>query len=109
MVSGLQGFCGSWAKCLEVVTDNLSAATHELRDSRGRAFNESYRAILEHCGLKATLINPRSSHTSFDRGNIRALNQSIYGTSPTFTGIAMSFIFAPLRPIQRAGLWQSEV
>ena len=47
----------------EVVrTDNLSAATHDLRDSGGRAFNESYRAILDHYGLKATRTNPRSSH-----------------------------------------------
>ncbi len=45
-----------------VRTDNLSAATHELRDSGGRDFNESYQAILDHYGLKATRTNPRSSH-----------------------------------------------
>ena len=34
-----------WAKCLEVVrADNLTTATHELRDSGGRAFN-STRAV----------------------------------------------------------------
>ena len=110
LVSGLQVALWKLGGAPEVVrADNLTTATHELRDSGGRAFNESYRAILDHYGLKATLINPRSSHASFDRGNIRALNQSIYGTSPTSTGIAMSFVFAPLRPIQRAGLWQSEV
>ena len=45
-----------------VRSDNLSAATHDLRESKGRAFNESYRAILDHYGLKATRTNPRSSH-----------------------------------------------
>ena len=42
--------------------DNLSAATHELRDSRGRAINASYEAVLAHYGVEATRTNPRSSH-----------------------------------------------
>ena len=63
LVSGLQGALWGLGGAPEVVrTDNLSAATHDLRDSGGRAFNESYRAILEHYGLKATRTNPRSSH-----------------------------------------------
>ena len=45
-----------------VRTDNLSAATHELRDSRGRAINASYEAVLAHYGVEATRTNPRSSH-----------------------------------------------
>ena len=45
-----------------VRTDNLSAATHELRDSRGRAVNASYEAVLAHYGVEATRTNPRSSH-----------------------------------------------
>ena len=109
LVSGLQGAPWDLGAAPEVVADNLSAATHELLDSDDHAFTENYRAIQDHYGLKATLINPRNSPTSFDRGNIRALSQFIYGTSPTSTGIAMSFVFAPLRPIQRAGLWQSEI
>ena len=43
-------------------TDNLSAATHELRDSRGRAVNAGYEAVLAHYGVEATRTNPRSSH-----------------------------------------------
>ena len=63
LVSGLQGSLWELGAVPEVVrTDNLSAATHDLKDSHGRAFNESYQAILDHYGLKATRTNPRSSH-----------------------------------------------
>ena len=62
-MSGLQGALWELGAAPAVVrTYNLSAATHELRDSGGRAYNESYRAILDHYGLKATRTNPRSSH-----------------------------------------------
>ena len=43
-------------------TDNLSAATHELKGSGGRALNERYAAVLAHYGLRSTRTNPRSSH-----------------------------------------------
>ena len=47
----------------EVVrTDNLSAATHELKGSGGRALDERYAAVLAHYGLRSTRTNPRSSH-----------------------------------------------
>ena len=63
LVSGLQGALWELGAVPEVVrSDNLSAATHDLRESKGRAFNESYRAILDHYGLKATRTNPRSAH-----------------------------------------------
>ena len=63
LVSGRQGALWELGAAPEVVrTDNLSAATHELKDSKGRAFNERYKAILEHYGLRATRTNPRSSH-----------------------------------------------
>ena len=63
LVSGLQGALWELGAVPEVVkTDTLSAATHELRDSGGRAFNERYQAILDHYGLKASRTNPRSSH-----------------------------------------------
>lgn len=38
--------------------DNLSAATHDLRKSRGRAVNERFRAVLDHFGLELSLITP---------------------------------------------------
>ena len=63
LVSGLQEALWELGDVPEVVrTDNLGAATHKLKDSKGRAFNERYQAILDHYGLRATRTNPRSSH-----------------------------------------------
>ena len=63
LVSGRQGALWELGAAPEVVrSDNLSAATHKLKDGKGRAFNERYKAILEHYGLRATRTNPRSSH-----------------------------------------------
>ena len=45
-----------------VRTDNLSAATHELKETKGRTLTQRYAALLEHYGLQATRTNPRSSH-----------------------------------------------
>jgi hypothetical protein len=47
----------------EVVrSDNLSAATHNLRETKGRALNERYAAVLAHYGVRSTRTNPRASH-----------------------------------------------
>ena len=47
LVKGLQGALWELGGVPRVVrTDNLPAATHELRDSRGRAVNASYEAVL---------------------------------------------------------------
>lgn len=43
-------------------SDNLSAATHELPRSGGRALTRRYRALLDHYGLKSTRIFPRKAH-----------------------------------------------
>ena len=43
-------------------SDNTSAATHEMRRSRGRALNGSYAELLDHYGLESTLINAGESH-----------------------------------------------
>ena len=54
---------GPWAASPQVVrSDNTSAATHELRSSRGRALNDNYAALLDHYGLRSTRINPGQSH-----------------------------------------------
>ena len=37
-----------------VRSDNTSAATHEMRGSRGRALNDAYQALLDHYGLHST-------------------------------------------------------
>ena len=63
LVKGLQGAPWELGGVPSVIrTDNLSAATHELRDSRGRAMNASYEAVLAHYGVEPTRTNPRSSH-----------------------------------------------
>ena len=43
-------------------TDNLSAATHELADSRGRDFTVRYRELIEHYGLRASRNFPGNAH-----------------------------------------------
>src|SRR5260370_12817590 len=43
-------------------SDNLSAATHELPLSGGRALTKRYRALLEHYGLRSTRTLPRHAH-----------------------------------------------
>ena len=63
LVSGLQGALWELGAVPEVVrSDNLSAATHELKDGKGRDFNERYKEILDHYGLKATRTNSYSAH-----------------------------------------------
>ena len=63
LVSGLQGALWELGAVPEVVrSDNLGAATHDLKDGRGRDFNERYKAILDHYGLKATRTNSYSAH-----------------------------------------------
>ena len=59
-----------------VRTDNLSAATHELRDSKGRAMNARYEAVLAHYGVEHTRTNPRSSHENgvVEQGHRRLKN-----------------------------------
>ena len=63
LVSGLQGALWELGSVPEVVrSDNLSAATHKLKDGKGRDFNERYKEILDHYGLKATRTNSYSAH-----------------------------------------------
>jgi len=60
---GLQGALWALGGVPRVVrTDNLSAATHELKETKGRTLTQRYAALLEHYSLQATRTNPRSSH-----------------------------------------------
>ncbi len=43
-------------------SDNLSAATHELRESAGRVLNERFKRVLDHYGMISTRIRPGESH-----------------------------------------------
>lgn len=47
-------------------TDNLSAATHELKKSRGRGFTERYRELLEHYRLRGSKNTPGRAHENGD-------------------------------------------
>jgi len=63
LVKGLQGSLWELGGVPEVVrSDNLSAATHELRHTRGRALNERYGAVLAHYGMRATTTNVNAPH-----------------------------------------------
>lgn len=63
LIKGLQGSLWELGGVPEVVrSDNLSAATHELKHSRGRALNERYGAVLAHYGIRPTTTNTYSPH-----------------------------------------------
>jgi len=47
-------------------TDNLSAATHELKHSRGRGFTARYLELLAHYGMRASKNTPRRAHENGD-------------------------------------------
>jgi transposase len=56
---------------LEHRTDNLSAATHELAESRGRDFTERYRELMDHYGLRASRNFPGNAH---ENGDVESAN-----------------------------------
>ena len=63
LVKGLQGALWELGGVPRGVrTDNLSAASHDLKNSKGRTMNPRYEAVLAHYGVEATGTNPRSSH-----------------------------------------------
>jgi hypothetical protein len=60
---GLQGALWELGGCTEVArSDNLSAATHELKQTGGRTLTRRYRDLLEHYGMRSTRIRPGKSH-----------------------------------------------
>jgi transposase len=59
LVAGLQGALWTLGAVPEVArSDNLSAATHELRRSGGRALSTRFAAVLAHYGMRSTRISP---------------------------------------------------
>ena len=63
LVKGLQGALWELGGVPATAqTDNLSAATHELRYSHGRVFNEHYLAVLDHYGVVPTTTNISAPH-----------------------------------------------
>lgn len=63
LVAGLQGAFWTLGGVTEVVrSDNLSAATHELKESGGRTLTARFKAVLDHYGLASTRIRPGRSN-----------------------------------------------
>ena len=63
LVGGIQGaFWTLGGVTGEVRTDNLSAATHELKETGGRTLTRRFRAFLEHYATKSTRIKPGKSN-----------------------------------------------
>jgi hypothetical protein len=66
LVSGLQGALEELGrKPTKHRTDNLSAATHELRDG-GRTFTERYTSVLRHYDMKGDRNTPGRGHENGD-------------------------------------------
>ena len=60
---GVQGALWELGGCPEVArSDNLSAATHELKLTGGRTLTRRYRDLLEHYGVRSSRIRPGESH-----------------------------------------------
>jgi hypothetical protein len=72
MVEGLQGALWALGGVPEIVRhDNLSAATHELKRSGGRALTQRFQGVLDHYGLGSTRIRPGEAHENgvAEKGN----------------------------------------
>lgn len=63
LMSGIQGaFWALGGVTAESRTDNLSAATHELKETRGRGLTKRYKALLDHYNSRSTRIKPGKSN-----------------------------------------------
>jgi len=63
LVAGLQGALWALGGVVAVLrSDNLSAATHELRRTGGRSLTNRFRQVLEHYDLRSSRIRPGESH-----------------------------------------------
>jgi hypothetical protein len=63
LVGGIQGALWALGGATEVLrSDNLSAATHELKKTGGRALVPRFQAVLDHYDMRSTRIQPGESH-----------------------------------------------
>ncbi|MDQ3421318.1 MAG: IS21 family transposase [Acidobacteriota bacterium] len=63
LVAGVQGAVWALGGAPDVLrSDNLSAATHELKASSGRDLTPRFRAVLEHYGMRSSRITPGRAH-----------------------------------------------
>ena len=85
-------------------SDNTSAATHELRSSRGRALNDNYAALLDHYGLRSTRINPGRSHENGVRRARSLPGSRTPSTRPSSSGEAAILTLRTTTPAS-SGRW----
>lgn len=63
LAAGVQGALWTLGGVPDVLrSDNLSAATHELKASSGRDLTPRFRAVLEHYGMRSSRITPGRAH-----------------------------------------------
>ncbi|MBA2260355.1 MAG: IS21 family transposase, partial [Acidobacteria bacterium] len=63
LAAGVQGALWALGGAPAVLrSDNLSAATHELKASGGRELTVRFRAILDHYGMRSSRITPGRAH-----------------------------------------------
>jgi hypothetical protein len=63
LVSGVQGALWALGGVPDVLrSDNLSAATHELKASAGRDLTTRFRAVLDHYRMRSSRITPGRAH-----------------------------------------------
>jgi hypothetical protein len=63
LAAGVQGALWALGGVPAVLrSDNLSAATHELKASGGRELTPRFRAVLEHYGIRSSRITPGRAH-----------------------------------------------
>ena len=63
LVAGVQGALWALGGAPDILrSDNLSAATHELKASGGRDLTTRFRAVLEHYGMRSSRITPGKAH-----------------------------------------------
>lgn len=63
LAAGVQGALWALGGVPDVLrSDNLSAATHELKTSSGRDLTPRFRAVLDHYGMRSSRITPGKAH-----------------------------------------------
>jgi hypothetical protein len=63
LATGVQGALWALGGVPTVLrSDNLSAATHELKASSGRDLTVRFRAVLDHYGMRSSRITPGRAH-----------------------------------------------
>jgi hypothetical protein len=63
LAAGVQGAVWALGGAPAILrSDNLSAATHELKASSGRDLTPRFRAVLEHYGIQSSRITPGRAH-----------------------------------------------